>query len=253
MTSSLLISRARNELLRLVLLIDKPLPGGRPRILSSTQLLDKILYICRTGCQWSFLPMECKGSYKTVYHYFRLWSKYRVFEDAFYNLATTYRQQHQYSLIVDSSFVKNVYGRQVCGRNYADRGRKATKVSLLCDAKGIPLTLAFHAGNKNDVVTMRHLLDTAKRKTKLPLSSHSELYADKGYDSRTNREICHRHGLIARIPHRGTVEGWSDTRYMVEVVFGRLDKYRRIIMRYDASICSFKSFHYIACLSQFRD
>jgi len=251
MSSALLVTQARNELVRRVVAVDPPKNFGRPRSLTITQTLDKIMYICRTGCQWSQLPTEGMVSCKTVYHRFNLWSKHRVFEDAFYNLARLYTTQTKLPLVVDTTSVKNVFGRQVCGRNHADRARKATKVSLLADSSGTPLTLAFHACNKNDCTTFRHLLDTAARK--LPsIHEHGAVYADKGYDSATNRAVCNRHNLLPCIPRRGTIEGWSSVRYVVEVVFARMDRFRRVIMRYDASICSFKAFNFITCLALFR-
>jgi len=249
----LLILRARNELARRVAIVDPPKRMGRPRCMSPMAMLDKVMFMWRTGCQWSQIPTDGMASYKTIFHRFNLWSKHRVFEDAFYTLATAYRQQRgNLALVVDTTSVKNVFGVDVCGRNHADRSRRATKVSLLADANGTPLTLAFHACNKNDCTTLRHLLDTAVAKTSASLASHACLYADKGYDSATNRQVCQRHQLEARIPRRGTPEGWSSVRYIVEVVFGRLDRFRRIIMRYDAGICNFKAFHYLACLTLFK-
>ena len=70
MSSALLVTQARNELVRRVVAVDPPKNFGRPRSLTITQTLDKIMYICRTGCQWSQLPTEGMVSYKTVYHRF---------------------------------------------------------------------------------------------------------------------------------------------------------------------------------------
>ena len=55
----------------------------------------------------------------------------RLFEDAFYNLSRTYTTNNIYPIIADTSYVKNVSGRDVIGRNHTDRGRMATKVSML--------------------------------------------------------------------------------------------------------------------------
>ncbi len=45
---------------------------GRPREHSYRTLLNAILYVVRTGCQWRLLPKEFPR-WKTAYHYFRLW------------------------------------------------------------------------------------------------------------------------------------------------------------------------------------
>jgi transposase len=66
------------------------------------ETLDKLVHVCKTGCQWAAIEGHDGVSYKTVYHWFRLWSKARVFENAFYNLATLYRQASQRPLVADS-------------------------------------------------------------------------------------------------------------------------------------------------------
>ena len=82
----------KNELARCVYAIPRTSRRGRPRVLSVAETLDKIVYICKTGCQWAAIEGHDGVSYKTVYHWFRLWSKARVFENAFYNLATLFRR-----------------------------------------------------------------------------------------------------------------------------------------------------------------
>ena len=53
--------------------------------------------------------------------------------------------------LVDTSFVKKQYW---LGKNPTDRGRKATKVSLLIDGVGTPIEMAFHPANKHDCCTL---------------------------------------------------------------------------------------------------
>ena len=240
---------ARNSIARLVYRVDAPKSIGRPRVASTTFVLDRVLYLCRTGCQWAHLPLPDFVSYKTIYHRFRIWAKHRVFEDAFYQRVCSYRMQHHTPLVVDTSFVKNQYGRDVLGRNPTDRARKATKVSMLADADGVPLAFHFHPANKHDSGTIGHLLDTASRKAGGNLQSHESLYADKGYDAASCRSQCVKHGLVANIPRRGTPETSNPVRYVVEVIFGRLDKFRRLLQRYEASVGHFKALHYLGALS----
>ena len=170
----------KNELARAVYAAQKPSTRGRPRSTSIAEIIDKIVYVCRTGCQWRSIDGHDGIPCKTVYHWFRIWSHNRIFEHAFYKLSSTYRFQHQYPLIADTSYVKNIFGKNVIGANATDRGRKATKVSLLADSKAVPIALCFHRGNKSDFKSLTHLLQEAERKTSLPLSIHKELYASEG-------------------------------------------------------------------------
>lgn len=220
---------------------------GRPRTLELSYVLDRISYVLRTGCQWSNLPVE-NGSWKTIYHYFARWSKQHLFEHAFLDLLRFYVRRHgglSRDLVVDTSFVKNVWGRDCLGRSPVDRGRKATKVSTITDSKGTPLYLLFHPGNKNDGKTLAHLL--RKVANHLDLRGHC-LYGDKAYDTQPCRDALSQHGLQDCVTkrRRPLCRQQNRVRIVVEHAFSWLDKYRRIIMRYDGLVCHFRSFHYLA-------
>src|SRR5262249_57974052 len=47
-------------------------PGGRPRKTSMRDVLDAILYLLRTGCQWRYLPKDFPPK-STVWGYFDEW------------------------------------------------------------------------------------------------------------------------------------------------------------------------------------
>ena len=64
-------------------------PIGRRRAFSFSFILDRILYLLTTGCQWSRLPVS-GGSWKTIYHYFSLWSKNHLFQYAYNDLVRVY-------------------------------------------------------------------------------------------------------------------------------------------------------------------
>ena len=51
--------------------------GGRPRV-DRRQVLDGILYVLRTGCQWKAAPAEF-GSSSTLHRYFQEWTKKGIF------------------------------------------------------------------------------------------------------------------------------------------------------------------------------
>jgi transposase len=49
-----------------------PESTGRPRLHSTREILDAILYVLKSGCAWRLLPHDFPP-WKTVYHYFRSW------------------------------------------------------------------------------------------------------------------------------------------------------------------------------------
>jgi len=215
---------------------------GRKRKLNTAQVLDRIFFVCKTGCQWSSLPVE-NASFKTVYHYFAMWSRARLFEDVFYRCVREANRgwffpRHRYQLCKECPWCGH------SGRNPTDRGRRATKVSLLCNEWGTPLCAVFHRANKNDCLTLKHTLDTYERKVG-QLSLYDSLLADKGYDSETCRSICKQHMLSPLIPRRRSSDIFHG-RYVVEQTFGLLDQFRRVRVRYETLGRNFKSFHFLA-------
>jgi putative transposase len=50
-------------------LIPSAKPGGRPREVDMREVINTILYLNRTGCQWDLLPHDLLPK-STVYEYF---------------------------------------------------------------------------------------------------------------------------------------------------------------------------------------
>ena len=53
-------------------LIPPAKPGGRPRTVDMREMINAILYVDRTGCQWRALPRDFPP-WSTVWTYFRAW------------------------------------------------------------------------------------------------------------------------------------------------------------------------------------
>jgi putative transposase len=145
-------------------------------------------------------------------------------------------------LAIDTTFVKNVFGTDVLGRNPTDRGKKATKVVAVVDERGLPHRLGFLPANISDYKVLHSVLPLPKGK------KGRKLYADKGFDSEAIRNIITEAGLKPRIPKRGSPSTpWSERRRrVVERFFGVLDKCRRLILRYDKTIVAYEAWTWLA-------
>jgi len=218
--------------------------SGRYRKLSYEYILDRINFVLTTGCQWSKLEVV-NGSWKTIYHYFSIWSKASIFESAYGDVLKVYRKVKGVSdeIIVDTSFIKNVFGRDCVGPSPFDRGRKATKVSTITDKFGVPLVFTFHRGNRNNSRTLYHTI----QKCKCPIAG-KKLYADKIYDTSHCKEVLEHFGIqncISKKDAQVTKQN-NRVRIVVEHSFSWLDKHRRIILRYEGYVSRLRSSHYLA-------
>ena len=92
------------------------------------------------------------------------------------------------------------------GANPVDRGKPGSKLHLVCEGDGLPLTVVVTAANVADTTMFAALLDdvppirtrSGRRRTR-PAAVH----ADKGYDSAANRAWLRRRGIRPRIARRG--------------------------------------------------
>ena len=88
-----------------------PAPGvGRPRQHDLRVLLNAILYVLRTGCQWRMLPHDFPP-WSTVYHHFRKWRDDDTWEPVMHALRRQERQRRDRApqpsaVIIDSQSVK---------------------------------------------------------------------------------------------------------------------------------------------------
>ena len=180
----------------------------------------------------------------TVFRRFHVWKREGVFEKAYAKALETYqRLKPPKRYCVDSSYVKNRYGRAGVGKNHTDRGRKALKLSVVSDDSGVVIGACCHPANRPDVV----LLNDTLRSAFVQLDA-LELFADRGYDSRRNRHVCHEHGLKERIFRRKTktVRRTNAKRIVVEHTFAWLDQYRRLLLCYEQDPKTYLAFAILA-------
>ena len=83
---------------------------GRPRTVSIREVINAILYVVKTGCQWRALPGDFPN-WKTVYTYFLRWrnsGKWKEIHDALREKVRTQagREPTPSAAIIDSQTVK---------------------------------------------------------------------------------------------------------------------------------------------------
>jgi putative transposase len=207
-------------------------PGGRPRTTDVRDVLDAILYLLRTGCQWRYLPKDFPPK-STVWRYFDEWRHNGTLEDIHDTLRDQVRQKEKpgharHTASIDSQSVDSSSGGEATGRDNAKNvdGRKR---HIIVDSLGLLLAVAVTAANVDDAAAAPEVLQQLANQ---PLPKLQRVYADNKY---------HNHTLYGWVAEKGFYEldivrrpkgaqGWVrlPIRWTVERTFAWLTKCRRL-------------------------
>ena len=107
--------------------------GGRPRQHAQKRVVDALLYVVKTGCQWRQLPSNFPP-WKTVHEHFRLWRDSGVWERIVQQLREQGRKAGGRNAtptvaIIDSQSAKTALKGGGAGMKRAKRSRGASGTS----------------------------------------------------------------------------------------------------------------------------
>ena len=135
--------------------------GGRPRLYPLRRVVDAVLYVVKTGCQWRQLPKDFPP-WKSVYEEFRRWRRTGLWARISRALRNQLRQKlgrsaQPTAAIIDSQSVKTTLKGK--GRGY-DAGKKikGRKRHIAVDTEGLLLAVVVHSAGIQDRVGARALL-----------------------------------------------------------------------------------------------
>src|SRR5271169_2773403 len=137
--------------------IPPPKPGGGKRRTDMRAVMNGVMYILSTGCQWRYLPKDFPP-YSTVHHYFIWWQCDGVLDRIHHALYVAFREEAEReasptAAIIDSQSVKSAEKGGACIDPHGyDAGKKikGKKRHVLVDTLGLLLHAIVHPADIQD-------------------------------------------------------------------------------------------------------
>jgi putative transposase len=226
---------------------------GRPPA-NRRNICNALIYQARAGCAWRLLPREY-GPWKTVYHYFRLWTKQGFWHTVHELLRRAVRVQagkrpEPTAAILDSQTVRSA---DQAGSRGFDGHKKTTGIKrhILVDTLGLLLGV---------LVTPAHVAERAGARGFLGQTLKCFrwlrcLWADQGYNGPefSSWVAAHRKTRTLRLEVVDKEKGQRGfsvlmRRWVVERTFGWFMKHRRLVRNYEVKTRHAEAWLHIAMI-----
>ena len=220
--------------------------------------MNAIIYLLRTGCQWNSLDATGICSCSSAYRRFREWTDAGVFKQVWKEGLLKYDILKGIGwswLSMDGAMNKAPLGGEKTGSNPTDRGKNGVKRSVLTDASGIPLSVVIDGANRHDMKLARETIESIiVKKPEATEQNPQGICLDKGYDYDEIRDLVKEFGFTAHIKSRGEEAqdikqkaGYKARRWVVERVHSWLNRFRRILVRWEKRADTFIAMLHLAC------
>lgn len=231
-------------------LIPDAKPGGHPRTLDMRSVVNAILYLVVTGCQWRMLPHEYPA-WQSVYTYFRQWRDDGTWQRLHDTLRAQVRERanrhkHPTAGALDSQSIKTTQQVPKATRGY-DSGKhvKGRKRHILVDTLGLLLAVVVTSASISDPAGAKLLLKRLGGACK----KLRRIWVDAAYRGRLLEWVLlHFKFVLQPVLRPEDQKGFVllPRRWVVERTFAWITQCRRLGLDYEVLPKSSEAMIYIA-------
>ena len=225
--------------------------AGRPPKYALEEILNAILYLVHTGCQWRELPHDFPP-WSSVYYYFRKYKNKQIWHLVHMSIHRDLREKsgknpEPSAAMIDTQSVKTSQMAESRGFD-GNKKIKGRKRNLVVDTMGLPLVVKVHDANLSDCKQAFSVIKILF----FWFGAIKMLWADAGYRGELVTYLWATFLCKLEIAPTLKTKGFQvvPKRWIVERTFGWFQWDRRLIIDYERQSCTAENMVYIASIGK---